>query len=84
MSGSRGDGRRSAVRTEVCLTGADDGDLRLLYFRNMAAAGGSILLEDSLDLHSVIKHCEFVAGDGHAAADDLPLLEVIAAVRDRG
>ena len=40
MSGSRGDGRRSAVRAEICLTGADDGDLRLLYCRNVAAAGG--------------------------------------------
>ena len=39
MSGSCGDGRRSAVRTEIRLTGADDGDLRLLYCRNVAAGG---------------------------------------------
>ena len=83
MSRVCGDGRRSAVRAEIRLTGADDGDLRLLY-RWDVAAEGSVLLEACLDLHIVIKHCEFVAGDGHAAADDLPLLEVIAAVRDRG
>ena len=37
-----------------------------------------VLLEDSLDLHVVVRHEELVVLDGHAAADDLPLLEVIA------
>ena len=37
-----------------------------------------VLLEDSFDLHVVVRHEELVVLDGHAAADDLPLLEVIA------
>ena len=39
MSRVRGDGRRSAVRAEIRLTGADDGDLRLLYRWDVAAEG---------------------------------------------
>ena len=41
---------------------------------------GSILLKDRLDFHIVFGHVELVVLDGHAAADNLPLLEVIAAV----
>ena len=37
-----------------------------------------VLLEDSFDLHVVVRHEELIVLDGHAAADDLPLLEVIA------
>ena len=39
-----------------------------------------VLLEDRLDLDILARHGELVALDGHAALDDLPLLEVIAAV----
>ena len=39
-----------------------------------------ILLEDCLDLHIAVRHGEFIVLDGHAAADDLPLLEVVALV----
>ena len=88
MSRSRGDGRRSAVRAEIRFTGTDDGDLRLLY-RWDVAAGGSVLLEACLDLHSFCRHGEGGGSAGetrqsHAAADDLPRLEVIAGVRGRG
>ena len=37
-----------------------------------------VLLEDSLDLHVGARHEELIVLDGHAAADDLPLLEVVA------
>ena len=40
-----------------------------------------VLLEDSLDLHVVIRHGELVVHDCHAASDDLPLLEAVAFVR---
>ena len=40
--------------------------------------GRRILLENCFDLHVVIRHGELVVLDGHAAADDLPLLEVVA------
>ena len=43
-----------------------------------------ILLEDSLDLHVGARHDELVVLDGHAAADDLPLLEVVALVGRSG
>ena len=39
-----------------------------------------ILLKDGLDLHVVVRHGELIVLDAHAAADDLPLLEVIALV----
>ena len=40
-----------------------------------------ILLKDGLDLHVVVRHEELIVLDGHAAAaDDLPLLEVVAGV----
>ena len=39
-----------------------------------------ILLKDGLDLHVGTRHGELVVLDGHAAADDLPLLEVVALV----
>ena len=39
-----------------------------------------VLLEDCLDLHVVVRHEELVILDGHAAADDLPLLEAVALV----
>ena len=39
-----------------------------------------VLLKDSLDLHVVVRHEELIVLDGHAAADDLPLLEVVAGV----
>ena len=53
----------------VAAAGHDDGVL-----------GGRIFLEDSPDLHVVVRHEELVVLDGHAAADDLPLLEVVALV----
>ena len=42
--------------------------------------GRCILLEDSLDLHIAVRHGELIVLDSHIAADDLPLLEVIALV----
>ena len=42
--------------------------------------GRRILLENCFDLHVVVRHGELVVLDGHAAADDLPLLEVVALV----
>ena len=39
-----------------------------------------VLLEDRLDLHVVVRHGELIVLDAHAAADDLPLLEVVAGV----
>ena len=39
-----------------------------------------ILLEDCLDLYIAVRHGELVVHDCHAAADDLPLLEVVALV----
>ena len=42
--------------------------------------GRRILLENCFDLHVVARHGELVVLDGHAAADDLPLLEVVALV----
>ena len=42
--------------------------------------GRRILLENCFDLHVVVRHEELVVLDGHAAADDLPLLEVVALV----
>ena len=62
--------------------------------RTVAAAGHGdgmlgrrrrcVLLEDSLDLHVVVRHEELVVLDGHAAAHDLPLLEVVALVGRSG
>ena len=40
----------------------------------------NVLLEDSLDLHVGTRHDELIVLDGHIAADDLPLLEVVAGV----
>ena len=58
--------------------------------RTVAAAGHGdgmlgrrrrcVLLEDGFDLHIAVRHGELVVHDCHAAADDLPLLEVIALV----
>ena len=42
--------------------------------------GRRVLLEDCLDLHVGARHDELIVLDGHAAADDLPLLEVVALV----
>ena len=42
--------------------------------------GRRILLENCFDLHVVVRHDELIVLDGHAAADDLPLLEVVALV----
>ena len=39
-----------------------------------------ILLKDCFDLHVGARHEELIVLDGHAAADDLPLLEVVAGV----
>ena len=39
-----------------------------------------ILLKDCLDLYVAVRHGEFIVGDGHAAADDLPLLKPVAGV----
>ena len=42
--------------------------------------GRRVFLEDGLNRHIVLGHAERIVGDGHAAADDLPLLEVVAGV----
>ena len=42
--------------------------------------GRCVLLEDGLDRHIGVRHGELVVHDCHAAADDLPLLEVVALV----
>ena len=47
----------------------------------LGGGGRRVLLEDSLDLHVVIRHGELVVHDCHAASDDLPLLEAVAFVR---
>ena len=39
-----------------------------------------VLLEDCFDLYIAVRHEELIVFNGHAAADDLPLLEVIALV----
>ena len=62
--------------------------------RSVAAAGhgdgklggcrGCVLLEDCLDLHITVRHEELIVLDGHAAADDLPLLKVVALVGHGG
>ena len=52
-------------------------------FHGDGELGGSrrcIFLKDGLDLHVVVRHEELIVLDGHAAADDLPLLEVVAGV----
>ena len=46
----------------------------------LGGCGRHILLKDGLDLHVVVRHGELIVLDAHAAADDLPLLEVIALV----
>ena len=43
-----------------------------------------VLLEDSLDLHVVVRHEKLIVLDGHAAAHDLPLLEVVAGIGRSG
>ena len=43
-----------------------------------------VLLEDCLDLYIAVRHGELVIHDCHAAADDLPLLEVVALVGRSG
>ena len=43
--------------------------------------GRRALLEDGFDLHITVRHGELIVLDGHAAADDLPLLEAVASVR---
>ena len=52
-------------------------------FHGDGVLGGSrrcIFLKDGLDLHVVVRHEELIVLDGHAAAHDLPLLEVVAGV----
>ena len=47
----------------------------------LAGIGGCrrrVLLEDSIDLHIGVRHEKLIVLDGHAATDDLPLLEVVA------
>ena len=46
--------------------------------------GRRILLENCFDLHVVVRHGELIVLDAHAAADDLPLLEVVALVGHGG
>ena len=46
----------------------------------LRGCGRRILLKNGLDLHVVVRHGELIVLDAHAAADDLPLLEVIALV----
>ena len=67
--------RRGGSRT-VAAAGHGDGMLGRRRRR--------VLLEDSLDLHIVVRHEELVVLDGHAAAHDLPLLEVVALVGRSG
>ena len=43
-----------------------------------------VLLEDSLDLHIAVRHGELIVLDSHIAADDLPLLEMVALVGRSG
>ena len=43
-----------------------------------------ILLKDCFDLHVVVRHGELIVLDGHIAADDLPLLEVVAGIGRSG
>ena len=47
-------------------------------------ADGGILLEDCLDLDILSRHGELVVGDGHAAQNHPPRLEVVASVRRGG
>ena len=61
--------------------GSDDTDAG---FGGIGRRRRCVLLEDSLDLHVVIRHEELVILDGHAAAHDLPLLEVVALVGRSG
>ena len=67
--------------THITVLAAPDGDR---IGGDTAAAVGGVLLEDGLDLHIAVRHGELVVLDGHAAADDLPLLEVIALARRGG
>ena len=60
----------------VAAAGHGDGVLR--------GCGRRILLKDGLDLHVVVRHGELVVHDCHAAADDLPLLKVVALVGRSG
>ena len=46
--------------------------------------GRGILLKDCLYLYIAVRHGELIVLDGHTSANDLPLLEVIAAVRRGG
>ena len=64
-------GSRSAA-----LCGHSDGVLR--------GCGRRILLKNGLDLHVVVRHGELIVLDAHAAADDPPLLEVVALVGRSG
>ena len=57
--------------------GSDDADAG---FGGIGRRRRCVLLEDSLDLYIAVRHGELVVHDCHAAADDLPLLEVIALV----
>ena len=43
-----------------------------------------VLLEDCFDLYIAVRHEELIVFDGHAAADDLPLLEAVALVGHGG
>ena len=63
-------GGHAAVRgrTAVAVKGDDE----------LGGCRRCVLLKDGLDLHVVVRHEELVVLDGHAAADDLPLLEVVA------
>ena len=63
--------RRCGSRS-AALCGHSDSVLR--------GCGRRILLKNGLDLHVVVRHGELIVLDAHAAADDLPLLEVIALV----
>ena len=69
-------GGRSCGAGAVCVIGHGDGIL--------GGCGRCILLEDGLDLHIAVRHDELAVGDAHAAADDLPLLEVVAGVGRSG
>ena len=82
---SRGAGQRGQLlvggghavdrgRTAVAVKGDDE----------LGGCRRRVLLKDCFDLHVGTRHGELIVFDGHAAADDLPLLEVVALVRRGG
>ena len=78
-----GRGAQGDRRTGRSLCGRGGSRAVAVRFHGNGELGGHrrrVLLEDCLDLHVVVRHEELIVLDGHAAADDLPLLEVVAGV----